>query len=80
MGEKRKLYEVLVGKPKGKRPPGKPRRRWENGIRIDLIEIGLGGVDWIQVAEDRDCWLAVDEPLGFCATKLVIFGLYLFGY
>jgi hypothetical protein len=47
MGEERKLYKVLVGKPKGKRLPGRPRRRWEDGIRMDLREIGLGGVDWI---------------------------------
>jgi hypothetical protein len=47
MGEERKVYMVLVGKPEGKRPPGRPRRRWEDGIRMDLREIGLGGVDWI---------------------------------
>jgi hypothetical protein len=47
MGEERKVYKVLVGKPEGKRPLGRPRRRWEDGIRMDLTEIGLGGVDWI---------------------------------
>jgi hypothetical protein len=47
MGEERKVYKVLVGKPKGKRPLGRPRRKWEDGIRMDLGEIGLGGVDWI---------------------------------
>jgi hypothetical protein len=47
MGEERKVFKVLVGKPEGKRPLGRPRRRWEDGIRIDLREIGLGGVDWI---------------------------------
>jgi hypothetical protein len=47
MGEERKLYKVLVGKPEGKRPLGRPRYRWEDGIRMDLREIGLGGVDWI---------------------------------
>jgi hypothetical protein len=46
MGEK-SVYKVLVGNPEGKRPLGRPRRRWENGIRMDLKEIGLGGVDWI---------------------------------
>jgi hypothetical protein len=46
-GEERKVYKVLVGKPEGKRPPGRPKRRWEDGIRMDLREIGLGGVDWI---------------------------------
>jgi hypothetical protein len=47
MGEERKVYKVLVGKPKGKRPLGRPRRRWEDGIRMDLKEIGLGGGVWI---------------------------------
>jgi hypothetical protein len=59
MGEERKVYRVLVGKPEGKRPLGRPRRRWEDGIRMDLRETGLGGVDWIQLAEDRDWWRAV---------------------
>jgi hypothetical protein len=53
MGEERKVYKVLVGKPEGKRPLGRPRRRWEDGIRMDLREIGLGGVDWIRLAQDR---------------------------
>jgi hypothetical protein len=52
MGEERKVYKVLVGKPKGKRPLGRPRRRWEDGIRMDLREIGLGsmwiGFDWLR--------------------------------
>jgi hypothetical protein len=59
MGEQRKLYKVLVGNPEGKRPLGRPRRRWEDGIRIDLREIGLGGVYWIRLAQDRDRWRAV---------------------
>jgi hypothetical protein len=59
MGEERKVYMVLVGKPEGKRPLGRPRRRWEDGIRIDLRDIGLGGVDWIRLAQDRDRWWAV---------------------
>jgi hypothetical protein len=58
MGEERKVYKVLVGKPKGKRPLGRPRRRWEDGIRMDLREISLG-VDWIRLAQDRDRWRAV---------------------
>jgi hypothetical protein len=53
------VYKVLVGKPEGKRPLGRPRRRWEDGIRMDLREIGLGGVDWIRLAQDRDRWWAV---------------------
>jgi hypothetical protein len=53
------VYNVLVGKPEGKRPPGRPRRRWEDGIRMDFREIGWGSVDWIQLAQDRDRWRAV---------------------
>jgi hypothetical protein len=59
MGEERKVYKVLVGKPEGKRPLGRPRRRWEDGIIMDLREIGLGCVDWIRLAQDRDRWRAV---------------------
>jgi hypothetical protein len=60
MGEERIVYNVLVGKPEGKRPLGRPRRRWEDGIRMDLREIGVGGgVDWIQLVQDRDQWWAV---------------------
>jgi hypothetical protein len=59
MVEERKVYKVLVGKPEGKRPLERPRRRWEDGIRMDLREIGLGVVDWIRLAQDRDRWLAV---------------------
>jgi hypothetical protein len=54
MGEERKVHKVLVGKPEGKRPLERPRCRWEDGIRMDLREIGLGCVDWIQLAQDRD--------------------------
>jgi hypothetical protein len=54
MGKERKVYKVLVGKPEGKRPLGRPRRRWEDGIRMDLREIGFGDVDWIRLAQDRD--------------------------
>jgi hypothetical protein len=72
MGEERKVYKVLVGKPEGKRPLGRLRRRWEDGIRMDLREIGLGGVDWIRLSQDRvGCCECGDEPLGSCATELV---------
>jgi hypothetical protein len=54
MGEERNMYRVLMGKPEGKRPLGKPRRKWEDGIRMALREIGWGSVDWIQLAQDRD--------------------------
>jgi hypothetical protein len=59
MGEERNVYKVLIGKPKVKRPLGRPRRRWEDGIRMDLREIGWGSVEWIQLAQDRDRWRAV---------------------
>jgi hypothetical protein len=59
MGEDRKLYRVLVGKPEGKTPLGRPRRRWEDGIRMDLRETGWGSVEWIQLAQGRDQWRAV---------------------
>ena len=54
MGEERGAYRVLVGKPEGKRPLGRPRRRWEGNIRMDLQEVGCGYVDWIGLAQDRD--------------------------
>jgi hypothetical protein len=54
MGEKRNVYRLLVGKPEGKRPLGRPRRRW-----MDLLEIGLGVVDWIGLAQDRYRWKAL---------------------
>jgi hypothetical protein len=59
MGEERKVYKVLVGKPEGKRPQGRPRRRWGDGVRMDLREIGLGGVDWIRLVQNRGQWWAV---------------------
>jgi hypothetical protein len=59
MEEERKVYKVLVGKPEGRRPLGRPRRGWENGVRMDLREIGFEGVDWIRLAQDRDRWRAV---------------------
>ena len=56
MGEGRGIYRVLVGKPEGKRPLGRPRRRWKNNIKMDLQEVVCGGMDWIEVAQDRDTW------------------------
>ena len=59
MGEKRGVYRVLVRKPEGKRPLGRPRRRWEDNNKKDLREVGCGGMDWIELAQDRDSWLAL---------------------
>jgi hypothetical protein len=52
----RAVYRALVGKPEGKRPLGTPRRRWEDNIKMNLQEVGCGGVDWIELAQDRDRW------------------------
>jgi hypothetical protein len=54
MGERRGAYRALVGKPDGRRPLGRPRRRWEDNIKIDLREVGWGDMDWITLAQDRD--------------------------
>jgi len=51
-------YRVLVGKPEGKRPLGRPRRRWKDNIKMDLREVGCRGMDWIGLAQDRDSWRA----------------------
>jgi hypothetical protein len=59
MGEKRNVYRLLAGKPGGKRPLGKPRCRWMDDIRMNLLERGLGGVDWIGLAQDRYRWRAL---------------------
>ena len=59
MGERRGVYRVLVGKPQEKIPLGRPRRRWEDNIKMDLQEVGCGGKDWIDVAQDRDRWRAL---------------------
>jgi hypothetical protein len=59
MGEGRGVYRVLVGKPEGKRPLGRPRRRWEDNVRMDLQDVGCGCEDWIGLAQDRDTWRAV---------------------
>ena len=58
-GEGRGVYRVLVGKPEGKRPLGRPKRRWEDNIRMDLQEVGVGHEDWIGLAQDRDRWRAL---------------------
>jgi hypothetical protein len=59
MGENRNAYRLLVGKPEGKRPLGRPRRRWLDYIRVDLVEVGWSDVDWIGLAQDRGRWTAL---------------------
>jgi hypothetical protein len=63
MEQERKVYMVLVGNPEGKKPLGRPRRRWEDGIRMDLREIGLGSVERIHLAQDRDRWRALGNTV-----------------
>jgi hypothetical protein len=59
MREGRGVYRVLVRKPEGKRPLGRPRHRWEDNIKMDIKEVECGGLDWIELTQDRDRWLAV---------------------
>jgi len=59
MEDRRGLYVVLVGNPEEKRPLGRPRRRWEDNIKIDCQEVRCGGMDWIDLAQDRDRWWAL---------------------
>jgi hypothetical protein len=63
MGEGRVVHRVLVGKPEGKRPVGRPRRRWEDNIKIDLQEVGVGCGDWMELTQDRDKWRALVSTL-----------------
>jgi hypothetical protein len=58
-GETRNAYKILVGKPEGKRPLGRPKRRWVDNIKMNLREITRGGVDWIDLAQDMDQWRAL---------------------
>jgi hypothetical protein len=75
IGEERKLYKFLMGKPKGKRPLGRPRRRWEDGVRMDLRETGLGVCGLDSTGSEQGpvagCCECGDEPSGSCATELV---------
>jgi hypothetical protein len=58
-GEEKNAYRIWVGKPEGKRPLGRPRRRWVDSIKIDVREIGWNGMDWMELAQDRDHWRAL---------------------
>jgi hypothetical protein len=75
MGDERKVCKLLMGKPEGKRPPGRPRRRWEDGIRMDLTEIGLGGCGLDSTGSGQgpmvSCCECGDEPSGSCVTESV---------
>ena len=71
MGEDRGVHRVLVGKPEGKRPLGRPRRRWEDNIKMDLQEVGGGRGDWMELAQDRDRWRAlVSTVMNFRVPKM----------
>jgi hypothetical protein len=59
MAERTGVFRVLVGKPEGRRPLGRPSCRWEDNMKMDLQEVGCGGMDWIDLAQDRDRWWAV---------------------
>ena len=59
MGERRGVFRVLVGKPEGKSPLGRPRSRWDNNIKMDLQEVGCGVMDWIDLAQDKNRWRAL---------------------
>jgi hypothetical protein len=63
MGEERWAYKALVGKPEGKRPLGRPRRRWVDNIRMDLQKVGCGHVDWIGLSQVRDGWRKLENAV-----------------
>jgi hypothetical protein len=66
MGDGRGVYRVLVGKPEGKSPLGRPRCRWEDNVKADLQEVGFGGMEWIQLTKDRDRWRVIVSGVMNC--------------
>jgi len=71
MGERRRVYRVLVGRPEGKRPLGRPSHRWEDNIKMDLQEVECGSMDWIELAQNRDKWRAlVNAVMNFGFHKM----------
>jgi hypothetical protein len=71
IGDGRGMHRVLMGKPEGKRPPGRPRLRWEDNIKADLQKVGCGGMDWIELAKDRYRWRAlVNAVMNFGFYKM----------
>jgi len=62
-GERRRVIKAMVGKPEGKRPLERPRRRWYDNIKLDLKEVGCGCIDSMELAQDRNCWLALVNPV-----------------
>jgi hypothetical protein len=79
MGETRNAYRLMVGKPEGKRPLGRLRRRWVDNIKMDLREIGWDGVDWIQLPQDRDQWRALMDTVMNLRGSLKMLGIFLSG-
>jgi hypothetical protein len=75
-GERKSLYSVLVGRPEGKRPLGRPKRRWKDNIRMDPLQVVCGAMDWIYLAEDRDRWGKIGRkllfhPVGLGAPEII---------
>jgi hypothetical protein len=69
MGERRGIYTVLVGKPEGKRPLRRPRSKWDDNIKLDLQDVGCEGMDWIEVAEDRNRWRELVNAAMNCSVS-----------